>query len=101
MHYGKCASGTLFLKPTKFIFELIDLWIDRNNQDINKKEQDIIWDQDSLYECVVKTKASPYNLPFEYCKIFDNPQCKHIKNPIVLHKQHSRQNKAIINESLL
>lgn len=96
-HGTPCASGTVFFKPTDSIFKLIDLWIDRNNEFIYKKEKDIIWDQNSLHECVVKTKVSPYNLPFEYCKIFDNPQCKHIKAPVILHNQHSRKNKAVIN----
>ncbi len=73
-------SGTIFLKNTKKVLDLVDRWAREC------KLRPYIWDQKSL-ERILEGKF--YNLPGEYCAIFD--LMEHIKHPIIVHYQASRQ----------
>jgi len=79
-HPSELLSGTIFLKNTKEVKEIIDNWIKKLTEDPK------LWDQKGL-ECVLKDKKF-YRLPEEYCMIFD--YMSSVKNPVIKHFQASR-----------
>ena len=84
---NELLSGTLFFKPTNNAYKLIDIWI----KYVDKYSHE--WEQENLSKAVKDSENLKIALlPQEYCCIFD---CKAMKrkeiNPIIIHKQASRQ----------
>ncbi len=73
-------SGTIFLQNTEEVYKIVEQW-----ESMCQKRQKQ-YDQKSL-EMVIGSNF--FKLPPEYCVIFDL-MC-HIKNPIIVHYQASRQ----------
>lgn len=83
-------SGTIFMKRTHIVFDLLKTWEARANMNPTK------WDQKVLQSIVPNAKDEWIdNLPMEYCKIFDAVDMK--CNPVIEHMQASRKWKRIIN----
>jgi len=73
-------SGTIFLKNTDETYELVKRW-----EELCKKKPRQ-WDQKSLEQIL---NGNFYNLPEEYCKIYN---AKHgVQKPIIIHYQASRK----------
>jgi len=72
-------SGTIFLKNNDEVYNLVEKW----EQECLKNPT--VWDQKSLENIL---GDSFYNLPVEYCKIFDMNE--KVKNPVIVHYQASR-----------
>ena len=83
-------SGTLWLNYTKNILTFLDAWIEENQKSIN-------WEQRNMAKVLkkLKYKLKIYPLPPEYITIVkhNNKVPKHIKNPVIIHWQASRQYK--------
>jgi len=79
-HPPELLSGTIFLKNTKEVKEIINRWIYECSQDSK------LWDQRAL-ERVLKNYRY-HLLPEEYCMIFD--YMSSIKDPVIKHFQASR-----------
>ncbi len=73
-------SGTIFLKNCQEVYELVERW------EVECKRRPMVWDQKSLEKIL---DGNFYNLPPEYCKIFDI--MKKVKDPVVIHYQASRE----------
>ena len=73
-------SGTIFLQNNKEVFDLIEKWEEEC------KSHPRILDQKSLGKVL---RGRFYNLPEEYCTIFDT--MSHVKNPVIIHNQVSRK----------
>lgn len=87
--YGReYLSGTIFLKPVKEIYELIDEWV--SECDKNPKE----WDQRILQRLILKNNIDHEILPTSYCKVdfFKSD------DNVILQNQASRRFKKIINK---
>jgi len=77
-------SGTIFFNNSDTSKEIVDEWITECN---NNPES---WDQSCLQSIL---RGREEDLPPEYCCIFDT--MKSITNPVILHKQASRQAKKL------
>jgi len=80
-HPPELLSGTIFLRNNMETSIIIQEWILELNKDPK------LWDQRAL-EKVLKNHPY-YNLPEEYCTIFD--YMSSVKNPIIKHFQASRE----------
>lgn len=79
------ASGTLAFMPTEMGNKLLDTWAYECEKNPDK------WDQLTLHKCVRELNPKVYNLPEEYCRIFDRKTpCN---NPVIVHYQESRNRK--------
>lgn len=86
---GNFLSGTIFMKPTKIIFNLLDHWI------VNCHNNPEEWDQKILQKLIIEKKIKYYTLPYSYCKV---DFFKSNEN-IISQNQASRRFKRIINNS--
>jgi len=78
--YGtQLASGTVFLKNIPKTYQILLDWEKECRDNPN------VLDQKSLENVL---KGYFYNLPGEYCKIFD--RMAYITDPVIIHWQHSR-----------
>ena len=73
-------SGTIFLKNNEEVYNIVTNW----ENECKKKPH--VWDQRHLEKVL---GGNFYNLPYEYCAIFN--LMSHIKNPIIVHYQCSRE----------
>lgn len=73
-------SGTIFLKNCPEVFVLVERW------EAECKKRPKVWDQKSLAKIL---QDDFYNLPPQYCKIFD--VMKHVKDAVIIHYQASRE----------
>jgi len=84
---SELLSGTLVFSPTEAANSILDQW----EEEVTKFPD--VWDQKSLQKILKKqSKVVKYNLPVEYCKIFDNKKQK-CKTPVIQHMQQSRVRK--------
>ena len=80
-------GAVLFFNNTLKAREVVDEWIKRNAEDIER------WDQKFLKEVLDERKdVSVYRLPLEYCKIFDTDK-KRVSDPVIEQYQASRKYK--------
>lgn len=88
VYRGQYLSGTIFLKPSKQIFDLLDKWIEEC--DHNPKE----WDQKILQKLILDKKIKHFILPTSYCKVdfFKSD------DNVIAQNQASRRFKKIINK---
>jgi hypothetical protein len=82
------ASGTIFIKNSENIYNLIDEWI--------KLTSTTRWEQTALQLAIENNSTIKiYNLPREYCYITTQPNGQlpkvTIENPIISHYQSSRE----------
>ena len=76
-------SGTIFLKNNQEVFDLVSNW------EAECKRNPSVWDQKSLQKILRKKGDNYYyNLPPEYCKIFD--RMTDVSDPVIVHYQCSR-----------
>jgi hypothetical protein len=87
VYRGEYLSGTIFLKPSEQIFDLLDRWIEECNN--NPKE----WDQKILQKLILNKKINHFTLPPSYCKV---DFFKSDEN-VISQNQASRRFKKIIN----
>jgi|Laugresu1bdmlbsd_1035121.scaffolds.fasta_scaffold04034_6 hypothetical protein len=87
--YGGLISGTLYFKNNEKINEVINEWIELNEQ--NPKE----WDQKTLTRVAKNKEISIKILPLSYCKI----DYFKTKNAFIMQNQASRRFKRIINNA--
>ena len=73
-------SGTIFLRNCQKTYNLVEQW------EVECKKNPKNWDQRSLQKVLGEDY---YNLPPEYCKIFDLPMCDP-KKAVIVHHQTSR-----------
>ncbi|MEI8350069.1 MAG: methyltransferase domain-containing protein [Candidatus Omnitrophota bacterium] len=95
VHYFRgrqLASGTLFFKNNTISRELLKAWIERNNQDKTNLDQQNL---QNIIEEVWKYKITIFDLPPEYCTIFDMRE--RIPRPIIEHFQLSREGRIEVN----
>lgn len=85
-------SGTLYLANNPGVYDLLDSWQELcfNNQEI--------FEQRLLHQALIKHKdrLNLLQLPFNYCKIFDDPQ---IADPVIEQFQASRKLKEEIDRT--
>jgi len=91
VYRGEYLSGTIFLKPSKQIFDLLDEWIKECAN--NPKE----WDQKILQKLILDKKINHFILPSSYCKVdfFKSD------DNVISQNQASRRFKKIINQEKL
>jgi hypothetical protein len=89
VYKNEYLSGTIFLKPSKQIFDLLDEWI---QECINNPKE---WDQKILQKLILDKKINHFILPPSYCKVdfFESD------DNIISQNQASRRFKKIINKS--
>lgn len=84
----KCApellSGTIFVRNSKNSSIILREWVNECRRDPN------LWDQRAL--ATVLQRHPFYELPEEYCAIFD--YMRDVKNPVIKHFQASREVRA-------
>lgn len=83
-------SGTMLWNYNDKVLKLLDTWIQKVNENVNK------WEQKVLEEIVyARNDLNIYNLPAEYCCVLmqDYSVPKYIKTPIIVHCQASRKYK--------
>ncbi len=83
------ASGTLFFNNTPGAKDLIDAWIERNKRHSHELEQQNLQDVIENGDWRIQHKVTIFNLPAEYCKIFDLTQG--VVEPVIEHFQASRR----------
>jgi len=91
VYRGEYLSGTVFLKPSKQIFDLLDEWI---QECINNPKE---WDQKILQKLILDKKINHFILPSSYCKVdfFKSD------DNVISQNQASRRFKKIINQEKL
>ena len=81
-------SGTLFVRNTPNVRNLLDVWIKRC-------ETSTTWEQRILQSLISEFKIKIYELPIEYCYIKSLPDGSPPKvkceKPVIVHNQVSRQ----------
>ena len=80
-------SGTLFFQNNVMCHHLLDMWI----ESCSKHPRE--WDQKTLSRVIAQSGASVYQLPIEYCYIFDiNKRYANCyrSEPVFIHYQQSR-----------
>jgi hypothetical protein len=82
---SELLSGTIYLRNTEETSIILREWI----QALDKNPK--LWDQHGLSE--VLKRHSFFNLPEEYCTIFD--YMSSVKDPVIKHFQASREAKSI------
>jgi len=87
VYRGQYLSGTIFLKPTSQIFNLLDDWI---NECFNNPTQ---WDQKILQKLILNKKINHFILPASYCKV----DFFKTDDNVISQMQASRRFKSIIN----
>jgi hypothetical protein len=75
-------SGTIFLRNSSLVHQLVDAWIQKCIQG-----KPHIWDQVALQQAIGSIPF--FTLPEEYCTIFD--YMSDVKNPVIKHYQASRR----------
>jgi len=80
---NQLLSGTLFFKNNNSAKTLLRMWIKESS---NRRGQ---WDQKILQETKNQWKGNFYNLPPQYCLVFDN--MKQWGPPVIEHYQFSRK----------
>lgn len=88
-HPPELLSGTLYMKNTQYVREVLERWQEACSSDSQ------IWDQRAL--ALVLSENQYFNLPEEYCTIFDY-MCT-VQNPVIVHYQASRKHKKITVET--
>lgn len=81
-------SAVLYLRNNKRCKEIIDLWVDEcdNNPTIN--------DQKCLHKVITNNDCNFYNIPKEYCTIFD--AMSDVRNPVIKQFQASRKYRKLV-----
>lgn len=78
-------SGTVYLKNTSIVHQVIDTWIQKCSVG------GLLWDQVALKDAIGSVPY--YILPEQYCMIFD--YMSDVQNPVIKHYQASRRCKNI------
>lgn len=74
-------SGTIYMANNDKVKRLVDRWIEINQEHVDW------WDQKSLTEAVSGWDGDVFELPEQYCYVFDH---RKIDNPVIVHYQKSR-----------
>jgi hypothetical protein len=80
-------SGTMYWDYNEKVLKLIDEWISKIDENVNR------WEQKVLEEIVfARTDLNIYKLPAEYCCVLmqNNTIPKYINDPVIIHHQASR-----------
>lgn len=83
---NELLSGTLFIANTDIMLNIVEEWIVMN------RKQPGNWDQKNLQRVIRSNRflIKVFNLPIEYCCIFDDQNRKRI-DPVIEHFQASRK----------
>ena len=89
---GELMGGTLYFASNDRIRLFVDKWVEKIKKRSKHRNPDL------LYEVLKKDKGVRFfNLPLEYCKVFDFLMAKEEKEPVIEHFQASRKYKHIVN----
>jgi hypothetical protein len=83
--YGEVMSGTLYFKPTRNVFSLLDEWIDENFKN------PLTLDQSVLDRVLKRNDIKIKRLPFAYCDFIG------LKNCVIAQNQASRRFRQLID----
>lgn len=98
-HASKVMTGTIYLRPSEECFTLLESW-NTNTQNALKVESDV-WDQITLRDTLIKSKAKVQALDKSYCTIYEELfGLKEREKPHIMHFQASRALKKVINREI-